>query len=267
MDLALTLAKDWPNLSPSGTLIRTGFQTRGRGRHHGRSWQSEKSTGFLTTTILRPLPGANEPISLRVALAAARLLEEVFELAVEIKWPNDLLFRGRKLAGILIERVRPDLVLVGFGLNVLGAAPGNLAPTGNQASTENAPLADSRARPGNQEPARTRAPQPSADTRPLEPISVREAAAEAGAEPPDPELQRLCSPYLQRLFVSLDDSSWKSSVEFRLAYKKRRVHVGAEDYGPGVQGLLQGINAQGFVRILTDSGTFIELSSGSLRLQ
>lgn len=98
-------------------------QHAGRGRR-GRRWQSWDG-GSLTFSLQWRLPaGGTAPagLSLVVGLAVARALEDCGVTGVQLKWPNDVLVHGRKLAGILIELVavqgRPAAAVIGIGLNL-----------------------------------------------------------------------------------------------------------------------------------------------------
>ena len=107
----------------SGTLVLADRQTAGRGRQ-GRRWESPSGAGIWLTLIERPHdPRALDVLSLRCGLRAATALDAPAGARVQLKWPNDLYVRGRKLAGILIEtRWRgnaPEWVAIGFGINVL----------------------------------------------------------------------------------------------------------------------------------------------------
>lgn len=121
--------------APEGTLVVAEAQDAGRGRL-GRSWASPAGVGLYASLILRPpLPPVELPrLTLTVAVAAARALERTAGVSPGIKWPNDLLLHGRKLAGILTEleteaeQIR--YVVVGLGLNVnTPAFPSELADT------------------------------------------------------------------------------------------------------------------------------------------
>ncbi len=123
--------------APSGTLVLADRQTAGRGRQ-GRRWDSPAGAGIWLTLIERPHDVlALDVLSLRSGLLAAQALDVVAGCTVQLKWPNDLYVRERKLAGILIEtRWRagaPDWVAIGFGLNVL--APDLETATGLAAGT------------------------------------------------------------------------------------------------------------------------------------
>ena len=111
--------------APEGLVIATDFQTAGRGRLD-RSWEARPGDGLLVSVLLRPadLPADRwHLVTAAVALAAQAACREVAGIEPAIKWPNDLLVGGRKLAGILAE-ANGGAVTVGMGLNVHGGPPG-----------------------------------------------------------------------------------------------------------------------------------------------
>lgn len=118
MDVAHRLAAAG---EPEGTVVFAEAQNKGRGRL-GRSWASPKGTGVYLSLVLRPqLPLAELPkITLMTAVAVAKAIQEETGLKPEIKWPNDLLLSGKKLAGILTElgRTETPYIVIGIGLNV-----------------------------------------------------------------------------------------------------------------------------------------------------
>ena len=96
--------------APHGTLVTTGEQTAGRGRQ-GRTWLAPAGQALLLSLVLRD-PDALLP--LRAGLAVA----DVAGAAARVKWPNDVLLDGRKLAGILVEaRPQDGWAVLGIGLN------------------------------------------------------------------------------------------------------------------------------------------------------
>ncbi len=108
---------------PHGTVVVAEEQTAGRGRA-GRSWTSEKSAGITCSILLRPpIPPAQAPLLTLVAgLAARDAAAEELDVLPDIRWPNDVLIRGKKFCGILTEmHAEPDRVhfaVVGMGMNV-----------------------------------------------------------------------------------------------------------------------------------------------------
>jgi BirA family biotin operon repressor/biotin-[acetyl-CoA-carboxylase] ligase len=108
---------------PEGAVAVAEHQTAGRGRS-GRCWEDQPREGLLTSILVRPPPGAPSPqLSLVCALAVAKTVETVGGIGAEIKWPNDVLVDGRKVAGILLE-ASPGIVVCGIGLNVNQTAAG-----------------------------------------------------------------------------------------------------------------------------------------------
>jgi len=109
--------------APEGTIVVAGTQTEGRGRK-GRTWFSPSGGGVYISLILRPLLAPSEAprITLMTGVAAAEAIISLTRLDARIKWPNDILVRGKKIAGILTEisteMDRIDYVVVGVGLNV-----------------------------------------------------------------------------------------------------------------------------------------------------
>jgi BirA family biotin operon repressor/biotin-[acetyl-CoA-carboxylase] ligase len=98
-------------------------QTAGRGRA-GRSWSSERAAGIYATLLLRPrLAPVQAPLlTMMAGLSAHSAVQAITGLTVDLKWPNDLLIRGKKAGGILTEmHAEPGqvrFVIVGIGLNV-----------------------------------------------------------------------------------------------------------------------------------------------------
>jgi BirA family transcriptional regulator, biotin operon repressor / biotin---[acetyl-CoA-carboxylase] ligase len=110
--------------APDGTVVTAEHQTGGRGRR-GRSWSDAPGENVLVSILLRPPVSAAEApaLSLVGAVAVVDALAATAGIAAGIRWPNDILIEGRKLAGILAEGVtRPDgrlqHALLGIGLNV-----------------------------------------------------------------------------------------------------------------------------------------------------
>jgi BirA family biotin operon repressor/biotin-[acetyl-CoA-carboxylase] ligase len=125
--------------APHGTLVTAAEQTAGRGRQ-GRTWAAPHGRALLLSLVLRDPPTL-------LPLAAALAVAEVAGADAQIKWPNDVLRDGRKVAGILAEgRPQDRWAVLGIGLNValrvedlppelhetagtLGLAPADLEPT------------------------------------------------------------------------------------------------------------------------------------------
>jgi len=103
-----------------GAVVVAETQTAGRGRQ-GRNWVSQPGN-LLVSVLFRPTLEALPFISIIGGVAAARAVRKVTGLEPQIKWPNDLLIQGRKVAGILAESaIAGDTVwyaVLGVGMNV-----------------------------------------------------------------------------------------------------------------------------------------------------
>ena len=102
------------------TWIMADRQTRARGRR-GRAWL--QPAGNLAATLVLPKPGAPEQAALRSFVCALALSDALAGLGVQtrLKWPNDVLLRGGKLAGILLEGLPGGALSIGIGVNLAGA--------------------------------------------------------------------------------------------------------------------------------------------------
>lgn len=102
----------------SSAIAGADEQTAGQGRH-GRAWHSEPGAGLYVSFILQPrLDLADVPIiTLALGLAVQDAILRVTDLACDLRWPNDVLVGGRKVAGILVRFHAPSLI-AGIGLNV-----------------------------------------------------------------------------------------------------------------------------------------------------
>lgn len=109
--------------TPEGTIVLAERQTLGRGRR-GRSWFSPDGGGLYLSLVLRPevAPAEAPKLTLMTAVAVCDALAPYLPSSPAVKWPNDILVGGRKIAGILTEiSTEPeaiDFVVVGLGLNV-----------------------------------------------------------------------------------------------------------------------------------------------------
>ena len=113
------------------SVLMARHQTAGRGRLN-RRWDAPAGANLLASLLFRNVPQHPHELTQRVALAAARACQEVAGVSPMLKWPNDLLLEGRKLAGVLAQAggTRAQYVVVGIGLNV-GWAPAGAAVLGD----------------------------------------------------------------------------------------------------------------------------------------
>src|SRR5262249_51638000 len=103
MDVLASLARSG---APEGTAVIAERQRQGRGRQ-GRAWFSPPVGNVYVSVLLRPRRPAATMTALAPAcgLGVAEALEEFATVPAGLKWPNDVMVRGRKIAGILIESV------------------------------------------------------------------------------------------------------------------------------------------------------------------
>src|SRR5262245_34889328 len=119
-DVIEKLARDGVN---EGVVVFAETQTRGRGRL-GRKWLSPARKGLWFSILLRPRlrPQGITQLTIAAATAIRRGLKSHTALPIEIKWPNDLLARGNKVAGILTEMsaegTRVKYVVLGIGVDI-----------------------------------------------------------------------------------------------------------------------------------------------------
>jgi BirA family biotin operon repressor/biotin-[acetyl-CoA-carboxylase] ligase len=123
-----------------GLVVVADHQSAGRGRL-GRRWEAPRAANLLVSVLLRPrLPiAARHLASAVVALAAADACVALSGVAVDVKWPNDLLVGDRKLAGVLAEAdvgtEDSSPIVVGIGINVAWPPP----PSSHQTVQDDAP--------------------------------------------------------------------------------------------------------------------------------
>jgi BirA family biotin operon repressor/biotin-[acetyl-CoA-carboxylase] ligase len=108
---------------PEGTLVIADTQTKGRGRM-GRKWHSPSGKGLYFSLILRPdiTPDKAAGFSLVAGLAIVRAIKETTGIYTQTKWPNDVLYKAKKIAGILVELTaeldKINYMVLGCGVNV-----------------------------------------------------------------------------------------------------------------------------------------------------
>ena len=226
-----------------GDLLLAGYQSQGRGRHLHRTWISQPRTGFLSTLILTRAQ-IQKPLALRVGLSVCRLIEEKFGLPTQLKWPNDVLIYGKKIAGILIEQ-RSDLVLIGLGMNLWGTPPIHGTTIEDSFS---AFLAAN--------------PEEVATQHKFDQWSSIQHDYLSG-------VRDLAQSYLNFLEQAMTDPDWRRAVRFRLAYRNTLVELGdSQDSSEpriGVRGVLRDIDKDGGVLIDLESGNQLKITSGSLK--
>jgi BirA family biotin operon repressor/biotin-[acetyl-CoA-carboxylase] ligase len=109
--------------APAGSVLVTDFQDAGRGRQ-GRTWVAPRGSGVACSVLLRPRgvePSRWTWLPLLAGLAVSDGIRQETDLPADLKWPNDVLVLGRKVCGVLAERVETPTgpaVVIGMGINV-----------------------------------------------------------------------------------------------------------------------------------------------------
>lgn len=122
------LVQEAQNGAPGHVVLRTDFQSAGRGRLD-RRWEAPPGQNVLASFLFRDVPEHPHVLTQVVALAGAEVARTMFGRDVTLKWPNDLMLDDVKLAGVLAQsgpidaaNNRPSFVVVGIGINI-GWAP------------------------------------------------------------------------------------------------------------------------------------------------
>ena len=130
-DAALAWARE---AAPDLALILADEQTAGRGRS-GRRWHTPPGKALAFSLVMRPTAEEASWASRLAGLGCLAITDALAELGLnpEIKWPNDVLLGGRKMAGVLAESLWTgeslNATVLGIGINVLeGSAPGSRTP-------------------------------------------------------------------------------------------------------------------------------------------
>ncbi len=109
--------------APEGTVVMADAQSGGKGRR-GRTWSSPAGVNLYCSVVLRPrvMPHEAPQLTFLSAVAVARSIGQVTGLQTEIKWPNDVLLGGSKVAGLLNEMSAEtdgiNFVILGIGVNL-----------------------------------------------------------------------------------------------------------------------------------------------------
>ena len=221
-------ANDAPDLS----IVIADEQTAGRGRLD-RPWFTPPSTALAFSLILRPTADEIPHLSRTVGLAALAIADTIgmLGLAPQIKWPNDILLNGRKVAGVLIELVWSgedvDCVVVGIGINIAKTAV------------------------------------PSTDILRFPATSLEHVLGEA------PNREKLLHDVLAS-FIALrphmHSDSFMASWEKSLAYYGRqvRVEMGGEQ---SITGKVIGLEQDGSLKVQDEHGKIVTVRFGDVRLR
>ena len=106
---------------PLYTVVTATRQTGGKGRY-GRVWESPPGNLYLSAVA----PDFGEANALLAFVAGVAVADALGDFHVQIKWPNDILLNGKKVAGILLERREDGLVVIGIGLNLISHPTENM---------------------------------------------------------------------------------------------------------------------------------------------
>src|SRR3990170_1182641 len=217
--------------APHGALVVADEQTAGRGRK-GRRWLTPRGSALAMSLILRPSGVLSRGLSSLTALGALAIVDAVEREGVpcEIKWPNDVLIRGRKAAGGLVEAAWEDGQLthavVGIGVNV---APASVPPN------------------------------PEVD------FPATCVAWGAGREVERVRLLCEIACSLERWYSRLGTAELLAAWEARLAYRGEAVIVSEGERE--VVGRMLGLSQEGRLRVRTTDGGDVEFVDGEVSLR
>ena len=213
--------------APEGSVFLAEQQTAGRGRG-ANQWHSARSTGIYCSVVLRPALAPSDVLILALAagLAVDAAIREIdSRVSPDLKWPNDVLIDGKKVCGILAEMnaeiTRTRYVVIGIGINV------------NQTSF----------------PAELQ-------------TSATSLRMVTGSEWSRVELCAALLKSLDREYRGLQEKDAHSSILRRFQERSTTVRgasVHVDEQG-GYEGVTEGLDAQGFLRIRTPQGTRTALS-------
>jgi BirA family transcriptional regulator, biotin operon repressor / biotin---[acetyl-CoA-carboxylase] ligase len=224
--------------APHGTVVTAGEQTEGRGRQ-GRAWTAPPGKALLYSAIVRPLEDHHMSLPLAVPLAVCEAAEELQRgIRCGIKWPNDVLVDGRKLAGVLIEaRPQDGWAVIGVGLNI-SIAPDEFPPD----LRDTAVSIYGRTTGGRGEPRRS---------------------LPAVAPPALPSTPRTAAGVLSRHLAHWVEADQDSVLA---AWRERDVLLGREVAWDGGSGVADGIDGRGYLVVVTAAGDRIAVGAGEVHL-
>jgi BirA family biotin operon repressor/biotin-[acetyl-CoA-carboxylase] ligase len=225
MDAARREAK---NGTAAGTVILAGEQTEGRGRV-GRVWLAPGGNIALSV-VLRPEVSGLPYLIMVAALSVAGAIEAAAGIKTQIKWPNDVLVKGKKVCGILVESEvkggRVDYAVIGIGINVA-------------LDTSEAPSIQDTATSLN---------------------------AEAGREVPRTDVVRRLLAEMERLYLVLPDGgaiyrAWRE----RLITLGKRVYVSSG--GSRIEGMAEDVDGDGALLLRRDDGSLMRIIAGDVTVR
>ncbi len=221
------------NRAPDLALVVADEQTTGRGRL-GRRWYTPPGAALAFSLVLRPEERAEQAVPLLTALGALGVSDALQELGLPalIKWPNDVLVRGRKLAGVLVETDWQGdewrAAILGVGINV---APPSV-------------------------------PDDSPEAFPATCVE-----AELGGAIDRWALLRSTLAAVMRWRAHLAAPEFITAWEQRLAFRGAWVQVGGAEAPPIEEGQVIGLNPDGALQLRAHDGRLVALQVGDVRLR
>lgn len=215
------------------SLIVADEQTAGRGRS-GRKWLTPPGTALAFSLILRPSPAEQKQPARTTGLGALALVDALRKIGfpAKIKWPNDVLVDGRKVAGVLVESVWTgealDAFVLGMGVNVLSAS----APPADQVLFPATSLQDELGHP-------------------LDRMEI---------------LRETLSALLARR-TQLETAEFLQAWEDALAFHGELVEIRKRENELYLQGELVGLDADGSLRIRGADGRLHQVQFGEIHLR
>jgi BirA family biotin operon repressor/biotin-[acetyl-CoA-carboxylase] ligase len=224
--------------APHGTVVTAAEQTAGRGRQ-GRVWTAPAGKALLYSAIVRPLAERHLMLPLAAPLAVCAAAEELRpEIECGVKWPNDILIDGRKLAGVLVEaRPQDGWAVVGVGLNLSISAeefPPDLRATA--VSIFDPDL-------GGQGESRRSLPAVAQTGLPLSPLTAA----------------KVLNRHLAHWVAAEPDT-------VLTAWRKRDALRGREVAWDGGSGVADGVDDRGYLLVLTPGGGRVAVGAGEVHL-
>ena len=214
------------------SLVIADEQTQGRGRLD-RKWFTPKNSAIAMSLILRPTAPMRPHLSRTVGLAALSIADACLSLGLspQIKWPNDILLNGKKVAGILVETVwsghDADSLVVGMGVNV------------------------------------EKASIPPAELLKFPATSLEEML---GTLPQREDFIFRTLEALIRWREKINIQTFIQAWEEKLAFRGEIVNINAEDEKP-IHGIVDGLESDGSLRLKDESGKPVSIRFGDVSLR
>jgi BirA family biotin operon repressor/biotin-[acetyl-CoA-carboxylase] ligase len=214
------------------SLVIADEQTAGRGRLD-RKWFTPRGTALAFSLIMRPTAAEKQHLTRMVGLAALAVVDSLQTrgLVAQVKWPNDVLLNGHKVAGILVESVwsgeEVDCLVIGIGVNILKSAV------------------------------------PSAELLQFPSTSLEESLG------PEVDRERFLHDILAGIIAlrpHIGSDSFIASWEKALAFRGEQVQV-EEGNGNLITGKLLGLESDGGLRLSDEPGNSITVRFGDIRLR